>query len=576
MFDTQGGESQKISRHLRISPNPSDHLKSAGLYINRPSRVDSHADSMSMILGRVPRSLSVRLAKVGYRQPRAKATSLIRLISQNAVASARSSGLNDLPLAYTWLTRTPETPDDVLSNVSPIPESLSSLDYVPVLLITSAFAHWIDVSSNPFLEQFINSLYPSTPSHESLRPVHAIVAVVDKLPDLRVRLEEIGDSKTPSDSDGVSLLLVKAEDIQGIIAVPRRVRSMEAAESSLVFKLQNDAFSKASQRSTHELGLRLANTIFINGNDTTLFGTRWTYTPSQQYTLEQSVNFSNCTVTSAVASVQNSFKLPLYPVGQRRRVISSMGNILRQLAKHTDSQSTEPMPASSELEKELPRYIEEHGIVDRRVSVWALIENSENGFHLENNANIQESLVKAIRAGGKLHRVMSGGGGWGKKQGLLSLDPETTFVEADNEQGLLGLEDLFADQERQPLSDISPPPPAFFEMPQLDESMSSLSQAAGPGDYIQFFVSVESDHTPDSLNDGSMRLTFGIVADSEAIPSSSDRMEKDLGVVSQFFGALSEKAITYSQPVIGTGASDSLKSSAKFDIPGCRVALVVE
>ncbi|KAL7655965.1 hypothetical protein ACMYSQ_005101 [Aspergillus niger] len=351
---------------------------------------------------------------------------------------------------------------------------------------------------------------------------------------------------------------------------------MEAAESSLVFKLQNDAFSKASQRSTHELGLRLANTIFINGNDTTLFGTRWTYTPSQQYTLEQSVNLSNCTVTSAVASVQNSLKLPLYPVGQRRRVISSMGNILRQLAKHTDSQSTEPMPASSELEKELPRYIEEHGIVDRRVSVWALIENSENGFHLENNANIQESLVKAIRAGGKLHRVMSGGGGWGKKQGLLSLDPETTFVEADNEQGLLGLEDLFADQERRPLSDISPPSPAFFEMPQIDESMSSLSQAAGPGDYIQFFVSVESDHAPDSLKDGSMRLTFGIVADSEAIPSSSDRMEKDLGVVSQFFGALSEKAFTYSQPVIGTGASDSLKSSAKFDIPGCRVALVVE
>ncbi|RDK38521.1 hypothetical protein M752DRAFT_239634 [Aspergillus phoenicis ATCC 13157] len=533
---------------------------------------------MSIILGRVPRSLSVRLAKVGYRQPRANATSLIRLISQNAVASARSSGLNDLPLAYTWLTRTPGqiTPDDVLSNVSPIPESLSSLDYVPVLLITSAFAHWIDVSSNPFLEQFINSLYPSTPSHESLRPVHAIVAVVDKLPDLRVRLEEIADSKTPSDSDGVSLLLVKAEDIQGTIAVPRRVRSMEAAESSLVFKLQNDAISKASQRSTHELGLRLANTIFTNGNDTTLFGTRWTYTPSQQYTLEQSVNLSNCTVTSAVASVQNSFKLPLYPVGQRRRVISSMGNILRQLAKHTDSHSTEPMPASSELEKELPRYIEEHGIVDRRVSVWALIENSENGFHLENNANIQESLVKAIRAGGKLHRVMSGGGGWGKKQGLLSLDPETTFVEADNEQGLLSLEDLFADQERQPLSDISPPPPAFFEMPQLDESMSSLSQAAGPGDYIQFFVSVESDHAPDSLKDGSMRLTFGIVADSEAIPSSSDRMEKDLGVVSQFFGALSEKAFTYSQPVIGTGASDSLKSSAKFDIPGCRVALVME
>ncbi|PYH29588.1 uncharacterized protein BO87DRAFT_319340 [Aspergillus neoniger CBS 115656] len=533
---------------------------------------------MSLILGRVPRFLSVRLATVAHAKPKPKATSLVRLISQNAAASSRSTEAKDLPLAYTWLTRTPGqiTPDDVLSSVSPIPESLS-LNSVPVLLVTSAFAHWIDVSSNRFLEQLINSLYPSTPNHESSGPLHAIVAVVDKLPDLRARLEGLVDSKTSSDSDGVSFLLVKADSIQGTIAAPRRVRNMEAAESSLVFTLQHNTYSKALQRSTHELGLRLANTIFINGNDTTLFATRWTYTPSQQYTLEQSVNLSNCTVTSAVASVQNSFNLPLYPVGQRRRVISSMGNILRQLAKHLDSQSTEPMPASSELEKELPRYIEEHGIVDRRVSVWALIENSEKGFQLENNANMQESLVKAIRAGGKLHRVMSGGGGWGKKQGLLSLDPETTFIETDNNQGRLGLDDIFADQETQALSDISTPPPAFFEMPQLDESMSNLSQAAGPGDYIQFFVSVESDPAPNpSCQEGSIRFNFGIVADSEVIPSSSDGVVKDLGIVPQFFGALSEKAITYSQPVVGPEASNSLKSSAKFDIPGCHVALVVE
>ncbi|GKZ29230.1 hypothetical protein AbraIFM66950_003843 [Aspergillus brasiliensis] len=534
---------------------------------------------MSMILGRSPRFLSGRLATAGHRQPKPIVTSLVRPISQNAITSSRSTGAKDLPLAYTWLTRTPGqiTPDDVLSSVSPIPEPLSSLNHVPVLLVTSAFAHWIDVSSNQFLEQLINSLYPSTPKLESPRPLHAIVAVVDKLPDLRARFEETGDSKTPSDSDGMSLLLVKEEDIQGSIAAPRRHRSMGAAESSLVFTLQNGTSSKTLQRSTHELGLRLANTIFINGNDTTLFGTRWTYIPSQQYTLEQSVNLSNCTVTSSVASVQNSFKLPLYPVGQRRRVISSMGNILRQLAKHTDSQSTEPMPASSELEKELPRYIEEHGIVDRRVSVWALIEDSEQGFQLETNVNVQESLVKAIRAGGKLHRVMSGGGGWGKKQGLLSLDPETTFVEADNKQGLLSLDNIFADQETQPLSDISSLQPLFFEMPQLDESMSSLSQAAGPGDYIQFFVSVEPDHAPDnSCKDGSMRFNFGMVADAEAIPSSSDRVQKDLVVVPQFFGALSEKGITYSQPVTSPDASHGLKSSAKFDIPGCRVAVVVE
>ncbi|RAL01789.1 uncharacterized protein BO80DRAFT_405713 [Aspergillus ibericus CBS 121593] len=533
---------------------------------------------MSVILGFAPRSLPARLATVGCRHSQAKLGALVRQTPRGRTVTTQGcTSIKDIPLAYTWLTRTPDeiTPDDVLSNLSPIPESLTPSNYVPIILVTSPFAHWIDTSSHGFLEQWINRFYPSA-NLDPAKPVHAIVAVVDKLPDHRVQSGEAVDGICTSESEGISLLLVKADNIQGKVAAPRRVRSMEATESSLVFALQNGTSAQSSQRPTHEIGLRLANTIFVNGNDNTLLGTRWVYTSSHKYALEQSVNLSNCKVTSAVTSVRDSCNLPLYPVGQRRRVISSMGNILRQLAKHTDSQSAEPMPASSELEKELPRYIEEHSIADRRVSVWALIENYEKGFQVGTDINSQESLIKAIRTGAKLHRVMSGGGGWGKKQGLLSLDPETTFVETEEDR-LLNLGGLFAPHEADTVSDIPPPPPAFFDMPQLEDSLSTLSQAAGPGDYVQFFVSVEADHAPSPRpEEGGISFNFGIVSDAETVVQATDRTKKDLVVASHYFGALSEKAITYLQPVTGAGTFGEQESSAKFDIPGSRVEVMLQ
>src|SRR5699024_1951031 len=104
----------------------------------------------------------------------------------------------------------------------------------------------------------------------------------------------------------------------------------------------------------------------------------------------------------------NSFDLPLHPVSQRRRVVSSMGNILRQITNSTDDSSSDAMPASSELEKELPRYISEHNIADPLVSVWALVEKADMKPSM--GEGVQDHITNALRAGGKLYRVMSGGG----------------------------------------------------------------------------------------------------------------------------------------------------------------------
>ncbi|PWY80510.1 hypothetical protein BO70DRAFT_315581 [Aspergillus heteromorphus CBS 117.55] len=536
---------------------------------------------MSVILGSAPRFLPARLATFGRRHAQANLSPLVRQLPiRRTVATHGSTAARYSPLAYTLLTRTPEaiTPDDVLSSLPPIPGSLTPADYVPVLFVTPAFASWIDTSSHGFLEQWINRFYPNTSKCEHTRPVDAIVAVVDRLPDHRVNTEEAIDGVCTPESEGISLLLVNADNVRGKAAAPRRIRSMEAAESSLVFVIQNGDTRLFSKSPTHEIGLRLANTIFVNGNENTLFGTRWVYTPSHGYALDQSVNLSSCVVTSNASAVSDSFNLPLYPVGQRRRVISSMGNILRQLAKHTDSQSSAPMPASSELEKELPRYIAEHGIVDQRVSVWALIEDSEDGFQMDANTNTQKSLVSSIRKGGALHRVMSGGGGWGKKQGLLSLDPETTFLEADGRCGLLGLDDVFNNAHSPPDAPPPPPPPPSFDMPYFGDDLSALSQAARPGDYVQFFVSLEPDHVPAREHeDGSISFHFGVVSDAETVVQSTDSTKKDLVVASNYFGALSERAITYLQPMSGAESAEVVQeSSAKFDIPGCRVEVVMK
>ncbi|PYI32974.1 hypothetical protein BP00DRAFT_367689 [Aspergillus indologenus CBS 114.80] len=520
---------------------------------------------MSLMIGYAPRSLPARLACL--RQTYQRVPSIIRRSVANTASSAR-------PIAYTWLTQTPGaiTPDDVLLSAPPTPESLSRTDDVPIFLVTSAFASWIDLSSHTFPERWINHFYSG-----STDTVHSIFAIVDKLPDTRPQASQDSEGPCAQEADGISVLLANRDNVQGQLAAPRRARSMEATDSGLVFSIptsESQASNGGSGKTIHEVGLRLANTIFINGKENTLFGARWIYDiAAKRYTLDNALDLSNCIVTSPAANVSDSFELPLYPVGQRRRVISSMGNILRQLSKHTDTNSQDPMPASLELEKDLPRYIAEHNIVDQRVSVWALIETSEEGYAAGKEAS-RESLIEAIRKGGKLHRVMSGGGGWGKKQGLLSLDPETTFMEAAQKDGLLGLEGLFTAGGANVSSNSPPPPP--FGMRGFGEDLSTLSQAAGPGDYVQFFVSVEPSQSgwPASRTGGNA-FHFGVVSDAEAVPLQRESAEqKDLRVVPGYFGGLSEKAITYVQPMAGKESNGGVhESSSKFDIPGCRVAL---
>jgi hypothetical protein len=463
----------------------------------------------------------------------------------------------------------------VLASLPPSSSSLAETGSVPVLLATPSFAQWINPDSQ-FLEQWMNRLYQTPTASASPGPFHAILAVVDRIPDARRPPNSDG---AIADSEGLTVTIARAKDINAKAAAPRRARTMETEEAALVFSIETSipGISDQTRRPVHEVGLRLANTIFVNGNDNTLLGTRWVYDSSaSKYVLEQSLSLSSCVVKNFARSLQSSCGLPLYPVGQRRKVISSMGNILRQVAKHADGRSNEPMPASSELEKELPRYIAEHNIADQRVSVWALVEKPGADGSLSGTST-HDGLVQSIQAGGKLHRVMSGGGGWGKKQGLLSLDPEISFLEASEYGELSVLDHLFSGGARASVQD---PPP--FEQPTMAmDDLSTLSQVAGSGDYVQFFVSVEPDRTHSGLPtfpelpQGSISYHFGIVSDAD-MPITEATEHTDLIAVPRYFGALSEKAITYSQPKIEANSKGGvLGTSTKCDIPGSRIKMTL-
>lgn len=452
-----------------------------------------------------------------------------------------------------------------------MPPSHDAANSVPLLVATPGFAHWLD-DSHPFLGQVLGRLGAGISKSSSL---YAIAAVIDRLPGSPAQHRESKQNTNENasfdalESEGLSLLVVHKEDVYCKAAPQRRIGGPAGEEPDLAIAVQNDKTTGHSIGSAYEVGLRLANTVFINGKESTLFGVRGSYDKdASAYTLDKKADLTSCVVTSTSTTVYPELALPLHPVSERRRVITSMGNILRQVAKSTDPASVDPMPASSELQKEIPRYIEENNILDQRVSVWALVEKPDLVV-AEHSPDSQGRVAQSLRQGGKLHRVMSGGGGWGKKQGLLSLDPEVSFPGTARRHELVGLEELFDPNPNAPVE-----MPSFLRKEMYGDDLSLLSQVATAGDFIQFFVGAEpapqyNDNIPDSPDNRSVTYQFGVVSDfDDAVVPDRSENQQALFMLSNSFGALSEKAIAYSQP-----QAQASSSSTKLDIPGCRVTL---
>jgi hypothetical protein len=346
------------------------------------------------------------------------------------------------------------------------------------------------------------------------------------------------------------------------------------------------------------LRLPLANTVFQTASPSTMVLSEWkndSIGEDLKMTSKTKVSHHGIRLlnrTSAKETVP-TLNIPLIPLTVPRVVEGCMGNIVRRLV----GPEGESMQASAELENVVPRFFRSRGQPAQATAAWALVIPQElkdtinarteellSGLPIgtaavegtkeepwerlwRSDPPVWNTLVsKTLAEGARLHRVLSGGGGWGKKAGLLSLDP-VPFNKA-----------------RKPSSEEDFTP--MINDP--EDFASTLTPVVRDGDSIQFFISPKSDLAAEAKKFDSMeklltirprnRSSNRISWDLGTIPSTVDSIPgeswqnssgAEASVVSfqGSFGALTEGALTLTQH-LQKGEDGALPvSTTTVDVP---------
>jgi hypothetical protein len=210
-------------------------------------------------------------------------------------------------------------------------------------------------------------------------------------------------------------------------------------------------------------------------------------------------------------------QLPLKPLTKPRKIAEGFGNILKAIHQAEGAQG-----ASRELESAVDKYLENlpEGVdTPERVAVFARLTMQEPA------PDVKELL---LYPGARLHRILSGGGGWGNKAGLLSLDPQGERDVASFEQQL---------EARFDGADEAP--------------HGGIVQA---GQWVQFFIAEKGATAAEK------GLQFGAVGKVEDVRPVEDGQERTIDGV---FGAASEGGVD-----VGVAGK-----SRRMDVPGGTVVV---
>ncbi|CZR51262.1 uncharacterized protein PAC_01137 [Phialocephala subalpina] len=225
-------------------------------------------------------------------------------------------------------------------------------------------------------------------------------------------------------TQGISFLHSPSFKIFGYVNSPMLKEKDDSDKSPSPTKPAAITFGKGHRRLDH-VTVPLANTIFQNGKPSFFQHTRWD-AKDGQYILRKKWDDKRWGSIFAFAGINKplfSF-LPARPVTPFRAIESGMGNIVRELR----FDGGDVGPASRELETVVSEISESLG--GTTVDIWALIAPNEVVSAVAENMpeHGPEYVGFWLDKGATICRVVSGGGGWGPKQGLLSLDPQTTYT----------------------------------------------------------------------------------------------------------------------------------------------------
>jgi hypothetical protein len=137
--------------------------------------------------------------------------------------------------------------------------------------------------------------------------------------------------------------------------------------------------------------------------------------------------------------------------------------------------------------------------------------------------------------------AVSGGGGWGAKKGLLSLDPQRRHFALSEEEELQGF------------------------LQSMDQS-----NFAPPGCRIQFFTPL--DTPPETLRSMSSDIIFGVPGPSPTSSPESTDYKTERNPLELHFGALSSQGLFISDLDTSGGHADGAKDESKLNVPNSRIS----
>lgn len=457
-----------------------------------------------------------------------------------------------------------------------------------ILLITPSYIRFLE-EENPFLPELLSKIFPRPKLESNFDVVAAVVDYISFPSDVKPLPNVIQGYGDRVGFEGISVAVsysdMAAPDLWSQGNDEKASGEKAAAQQSvLFFRFPCESYfgtvvGPILSKILRVVQIPVANTLFHNGQLSTMSASRWVSLPNstepqKAYVRTRKKDLVCQTINMAGIFSETDLNLPhklslgLEPITSPRIVSASLGNIVRRL--YISRNSKETMPASAELEKAIARKIESSPKANSRPAVWALITPSEN--YADELQMEMTDAADGIESGSRLYRVLSGGGGWGSKMGLLALDPETDFNSPELET-----------------SQIS-------ESDQLENRTQgdAFNRIIKIGDTVTFFIARESEKSllhgtagspapsrrslslspSPSVCFGSAPSSLEILADQN-IATSMEPPLFDRILINKHFGMLSNQGMVFhvekEVPTNDIGQSGTVVHT-KIDVPGAYFA----
>ncbi|KAI1072108.1 hypothetical protein LB507_003118 [Fusarium sp. FIESC RH6] len=406
-----------------------------------------------------------------------------------------------------------------------------------VILATPQYAQWLE--KDGFMAEFIDLLSGS----EKVDQFHVLGAVVDHIA-----------PPVPSNKpiQGLSILRGKLDSILPGLWTPEPPKAREDADkvAALTMDLGNP-----------HITIPLTNTTFQNHKTSTLIVRRYDLSQSSPKLVEKNEKYwqqISLPLKKQLPSIDDlGIWAPLVPLTHPRVVTESFGNIVRRVSVENES-----VPASNELEPAVDElHIRKSDLVQSPMGIWSIITpptfaqsgsnsnstDSDPEATFKDGQNIKElvsstsgHLVDLYRQGGRLYQILSGGGGWGAKKGLLSLDPQRTHFSLSEEE----------------------------EMQRFIQAMDG-GNFVPVGSKIQFFASTETS-AAEPTGAQETGVVFGTASRVET-ETDSESSQPEARLLEDHFGALSNDGIFVTSSDAAAVTTPGFNNDWKLNVPNSRI-----